>query len=64
MDGYSHNISRREFLRRLGLGTGSAVAMMAMEPFHGWAKPNQHSFVKKNTFSFPDYREKSSTFAI
>ena len=24
------NMNRREFLRRLGIGTGSAVAMMAM----------------------------------
>ena len=27
------NLNRREFLRRLGLGAGSAVAMMALEPF-------------------------------
>ena len=26
------NMSRREFLRRLGIGTGSAIALMAMEP--------------------------------
>ena len=26
------NLSRREFLRRLGIGAGSAVAMMALEP--------------------------------
>ena len=26
------NLSRRDFLRRLGIGAGSAVAMMAMEP--------------------------------
>ena len=32
------NMNRREFLRRLGIGTGSAVAMMAMEPFNSWAQ--------------------------
>ena len=31
-------MGRREFLRRLGLGTGSAVAMMALEPFGALAK--------------------------
>ena len=33
-----HEMNRREFLRRLGIGTGSAVAMMAMEPFSAWAQ--------------------------
>ncbi len=32
------NMNRREFLRRLGIGTGSAVAMMAMEPFNALAQ--------------------------
>ena len=30
---HSKEMSRREFLRRLGLGAGSAMALMAMEPF-------------------------------
>lgn len=29
-----HDMNRREFLRRLGLGMGSAVALMAMEPLN------------------------------
>ena len=37
------NMNRREFLRRLGIGTGSAVAMMAMEPFNAWAQSEKKS---------------------
>ena len=33
------NISRREFLKRLGVGTGSAMALMALEPFNAIASP-------------------------
>ncbi|MBQ8463998.1 MAG: aldo/keto reductase [Prevotella sp.] len=33
MDDKRANISRRDFLRHLGIGTGSALAMMALEPF-------------------------------
>ena len=50
MDRDARNISRREFLRRLGLGTGSAVAMMAMEPFQAWAKPDQHPAEGRMTY--------------
>ena len=32
------DMSRREFLRRLGMGAGSAMAMMAFEPFQAMAK--------------------------
>lgn len=32
------NLSRRDFLRRLGLGAGSAMAMMAMEPLSVFAR--------------------------
>lgn len=38
MDKKKQDMNRREFLKRLGLGTGSAVAMMAMEPFSVWAQ--------------------------
>lgn len=37
------NISRREFLRRLGIGTGSAVALMAMEPLRAFAQDNKET---------------------
>ena len=33
-----HDMNRREFLWRLGLGMGSAVALMAMEPLNVLAK--------------------------
>ena len=38
MDKNKNQINRREFLRRLGLGTGSAVALMALKPFNVIAK--------------------------
>ena len=38
MDKNKNHINRREFLRRLGLGTGSAVALMALKPFNALAK--------------------------
>ena len=31
------DMSRREFLRRMGIGAGSAMALMAMEPFKAFA---------------------------
>ena len=33
------DINRREFLRRLGLGTASAFSLMALGPLEGFAKP-------------------------
>ncbi|MBP5388480.1 MAG: aldo/keto reductase [Prevotella sp.] len=33
MDKKKHNINRREFLKRLGIGAGSAFALMTLEPF-------------------------------
>ena len=38
MDKNKSEMNRREFLRRLGIGAGSAVAMMAMEPLSMLAK--------------------------
>ena len=39
MDGT--NLSRRDFLRRLGLGAGSAMAMMALEPLSVFAREKE-----------------------
>ena len=39
MNDKHHDINRREFLRRLGLGTASAFSLMAMGPLEGFAKP-------------------------
>ena len=41
MDKNKETMSRREFLRKLGIGTGSAVAMMAMEPLSIWAQESK-----------------------
>ena len=35
------DMSRREFLKRLGIGTGSAVALMAMEPLNALAQKDK-----------------------
>jgi hypothetical protein len=35
------NLSRRDFLRRLGLGAGSAMAMMALEPLSVFAREKE-----------------------
>ena len=40
------NMSRREFLRRVGLGAGSAVALMAMEPLNVLAQEKKDTAVK------------------
>ena len=44
------NISRREFLRRLGIGTGSAVALMAMEPLRAFAQDNKETSDVRMTY--------------
>ena len=43
-------MSRREFLRRLGLGTGSAMALMAMEPLNALARQNKESIENRMTY--------------
>ena len=46
-----HNdMSRREFLRRLGLGTGSAMALMAMEPLGVLAREQEAPVTPKMTY--------------
>ncbi len=37
MEKKQHDMSRREFLRRMGLGAGSAMALMALEPLNALA---------------------------
>ena len=37
MKGQDNDMSRREFLRRLGMGAGSAMALMALEPLNALA---------------------------
>ena len=45
------NMSRREFLRRLGIGAGSAMALVALEPFNAFAK-NEGKAVKENRMTY------------
>ena len=41
MEGKQNDMSRREFLRRLGMGAGSAMALMALEPLEVLAVGNR-----------------------
>ena len=45
MDKNKNPMSRREFLRRIGIGTGSAVALMAMEPMSIFAQEKKDEAV-------------------
>jgi len=40
MDKKQKGMNRREFLRHLGMGAGSAMAMMALNPLELWARPD------------------------
>ena len=40
MDKKQKDMNRREFLRHLGMGAGSAMAMMALNPLELWARPD------------------------
>ncbi len=42
MERKEKDMSRREFLRRLGMGAGSTMALMALEPLSVWAKGGAH----------------------
>jgi predicted aldo/keto reductase-like oxidoreductase len=44
------DMSRREFLRRLGLGTGSAMVLMAMEPLNALARQNKENIENRMTY--------------
>ncbi|MBP5715297.1 MAG: aldo/keto reductase, partial [Prevotella sp.] len=44
------NMDRREFLRRLGIGTGSAMALMAMEPLNALAQKDKKAVENRMTY--------------
>ena len=49
----NHNqrsMGRREFLRRLGIGTGSAMALMAMEPLNALAQKDKKAVENRMTY--------------
>ena len=46
------DMSRREFLKRLGIGTGSAVALMAMEPLNVLAQDKKSQTTAPNAMTY------------
>ena len=52
MENNRQNMSRREFLRKLGLGTGSAVALMAMEPLRVLAQDDKQTSGADNRMTY------------
>ena len=44
------NMDRREFLKRLGIGTGSAMALMAMEPLSAFAQKDKKVIDNRMTY--------------
>ena len=52
MDEKKQNMSRREFLRRLGVGTGSAVALMALEPLNVLADDKKKKKTANNRMTY------------
>ena len=44
-DPHKHSLSRREFLRRMGIGAGSAMALMALEPLNVFADDTKKDHV-------------------
>ena len=52
MENNRQNMSRREFLRKLGLGTGSAVALMAMEPLRVLAQDDKQASGADNRMTY------------
>lgn len=55
MDKNRQEINRREFLRKLGVGTGSAMALMALEPLQSFARndhPKTNQTVKENKMTY------------
>ena len=50
MEKNQQDMNRREFLKRLGLGTGSAIAMMAMEPFTALAQNENKQVANRMTY--------------
>ncbi len=50
MDENKQNMSRREFLRRLGIGAGSAMALMALEPVNVFAQDKKKAKANRMTY--------------
>lgn len=52
MEKSNFNMNRREFLRKLGLGTGSALALMALEPLNVLAKDEKNDSSVDNRMTY------------
>ena len=48
------DMTRREFLRRIGIGTGSAMALMALEPLNILAQSKHDTATASNRMTHPD----------
>ena len=48
----SPNMNRREFLKRLGIGTGSAIGMMAFEPLSALAQSDKKEATADNRMTY------------
>jgi hypothetical protein len=48
----NNNMSRREFLRRIGIGTGSAMALMALRPLNIMAQEKNDSKPEANRMTY------------
>lgn len=46
------HMNRREFLRKLGLGTGSAMALMALEPLNVFARHDEDKPTAPNRMTY------------
>ena len=49
-------MNRRQFLQRLGVGAGSALAMMAMEPLSVLAQSDKKAKTAQNTMTYQEAR--------
>ena len=52
MDQKKHDMSRREFLRRMGIGAGSAMALMALEPLNVLAQDKKGNKPVENRMTY------------
>ena len=52
MEKKQNNMTRREFLRRIGIGTGSAMALMALEPLQVFSQDKKEGKTVENRMTY------------
>ncbi len=52
MEGNKHEMNRREFMRRLGIGAGSAMALMALDPLHAFGQEPSENAAEANRMTY------------